>query len=121
MRALAQRLLAASATTSDPHEHEAERVVKKLRITLIKFAGPDGFTSLLRRALALASAEVPALQSVKLSPDGRLEGLESLVANGPADEPAVAIATHLLALLVTFIGESLTLRLVGEAFPETSV
>ena len=67
MQALARRLLAveaASQTAADPHVHEAVRVCEKLRISLTRFAGADGFTALLRRALALARAEVPALQSV---------------------------------------------------------
>ena len=33
-------------------------------------------------------------------------------------DAAVAIIAHLLGLLVTFIGEPLTLRLVGEAWPD---
>jgi hypothetical protein len=122
MRDLARRLLAASQTASDPSVHEAVLVNEKLRISLTQFAGPDGFTSLLRRALALASAEVPALRSVKVSVDGRLEGFEQLGSQGGsvAGEEAVAITAHLLGLLVTFIGEPLTLRLVREAWPEAS-
>ena len=36
-------------------------------------------------------------------------------------EAAVAITAHLLGLLVTFIGEPLTLRLVREAWPDASL
>src|ERR1700730_11578813 len=114
MRDLARRLLAASRTASDPPVHEAVLVNEKLRITLTQFAGADGFASLLRRALALASAEAPALRSAKVSADGRLEGFEQLAshAGSVADEEAVAITAHLLGLLVTFIGEPLTVKLV---------
>jgi hypothetical protein len=115
---LARKLLAASQTASDPHVHEAVLVNEKLRISLTRFAGLDGFVSLLRRALALASAEVPALQSVKISADGRLEGFEDLGVD-EGKKAAVALAAHLLGLLVTFIGEFLTMRLVSEAWPET--
>jgi hypothetical protein len=122
MRDLARRLLAASPPASDPHVHEAVRVNEKLRISLTQFAGADGFASLLRRALALASAEVPALRSARVSADGRLEGLEQLAspAGSVGGEEAVAITAHLLGLLVTFIGEPLTLKLVREAWPATS-
>jgi hypothetical protein len=125
MRDLARRLLAASQTASGPRVHEAVVVRERLRITLTRFAGADGFASLLRRALTLASAEVPSLQSVKVGADGRLEGFEQLAADTDTDaggvDAAVAITTHLFGLLVTFIGEPLTLRLVREAWPETSL
>ncbi len=97
----------------------------KLRISLTRFAGADGFTSLMRRSLALARADVPALQSVKLGPDGSLVGLEKLATEGRSCEvevarAAMAITTHLLALLVTFVGEALALRLVREAWPQAT-
>ncbi len=122
MRDLARRLLAASQTASDPHVHEGVLVNEKLRISLTEFAGADGFASLLRRALALASAEVPALRSAKVGADGRLEGFEQRASHaGSVDgEETVAITAHLLGLLVIFVGEPLTRRLVREPWPETS-
>ena len=126
MRDLARRLLAveaASQIATGAHAHEAVRVCEKLQISLTRFAGSDGFKSLLRRALALAREDVLALQAVKLTPDGSLEGCEVLAVDathgGP--EAAVAITAHLLGLLVTFIGEPLTLALVREAWPDTSL
>jgi len=125
IRDLARQLLAASQTAADPHVHEAVVVIEKLRIILTKFAGAEGFASLLRRALLLASAEVPALQSVKIGTDGRLDGFEQIVADkatgAAGGEAAVAITSHLLDLLVTFIGEPLTLTLVRAAWPDTSL
>jgi hypothetical protein len=121
--------LEAAQPQSAPYQHEAVRVCEKLRVSLTRFAGPDGFASLLRRALTLARAEVPALQAIQVNPDGSLEGLEQLAArewqpgsdwHGGADA-AVAITAHLLVLLVTFIGRPLTLRLVREAWPDMSL
>lgn len=126
LRDLARRLLAleaASQTATDATLPEAVRVLEKLRSSLSRIAGPEGFTALLRRALALARADVPALDAVQIGPDGRLEGLEELLAgadNAGADA-ATAITTHLLGLLVTFVGEPLTLRLVREAWPDASL
>ena len=121
MRDLARKLLAASQTAADPHVHEAAVVIDKLRIILTKFAGAEGFASLLRRALLLASADVPALQSVKIGADGRLDGFEQIVTCAEGGEAAVAITSHLLDLLVTFIGEPLTLTLVRAAWPDISL
>ena len=125
IRDLAQRLLAveaASQSNSTPHAHEAVRVCEKLRISLTRFAGADGFTSLMRRALALARAEAPALHGVQVNADGSVEGLQELVAEPSSGgvEPATAITTQLLGLLVTFVGEPLTLKLVREAWPEAA-
>ena len=121
MRDLARRMLAveaASQSATDAHANEAVRVCEKLEVSLTRFAGADGFTSLLRRALALARAEVPALQSIEVKPDcSILEELAADSSNG-ATEGAVAIIAHLLGLLVTFIGAPLTVRLVGEAWPD---
>ena len=126
MRDLARRLLAASQTAAGPHVHEAVLVSDKLRISLTRFAGVDGFTSLQRRALVLARAEVPSLQSVNVSEDGRLEGFEQLTAvegtgAAAAAAAAAAVTSHLLGLLVTFIGKPFTLTLVREAWPDISL
>ena len=119
MRDLAGRLLAleaASPTATDAPAHEAVQVCAKLQISLTRFAGPDGFTALLRRALALARTDVPLMQSVKLTADDRLEGLDQ-----GGTEAAIAIIAQLLGLLATFIGEPLTIRLVREAWPDASL
>ena len=126
MRDLAKRLLAleaASQSASHPHMHEAVRVCEKLRISLTRFAGADGFTSLLRRAVALGRAEVPWLHGIEVKADSPDEVLEQLVADADSGgvEAAAAITTHLLGLLVTFVGEPITLRLVREAWPDASL
>ena len=96
--------------------------VRNCESRLTRFAGADGFAALLRRALALARAEVPSLHGITVKADGSMEGLEELAADAPnvGVDAAVAITAHLLGLLVTFIGEPLTVRLVREAWPDTS-
>jgi hypothetical protein len=126
MRKLARRLLAIEAarpSVGDARVHEAVRVCDKLRISLTRFAGADGFASLLRRSLALARAEVPSLNRISVNPDCSMEGLETLAAEDTAGgvEAGLEITAHLLGLLVTFVGEPLTLRLVREAWPDESL
>ena len=122
IQGLAQRLLTmeiARRPLFDPPAHEAAQVCETLRITLTQFIGADGFTALLRRALALARADFPALRTVTITTDGRLAGFEEFAAleeNGIG--AATAITAQLLGLLVNFIGESLTLRLIRGAWPE---
>jgi hypothetical protein len=124
VRKLARRLLTLEATSEsasrDPRGHEAVRVCDKLRVSLTRFAGAEGSASLLRRALALARAEVPSLDRVKIRPDFSIEGLEELARND-GTEAAAALTAQLLGLLVTFIGQPLTLRLVREAWPDASL
>ena len=116
MRELARRLLAASRTAADPPVHEAVAVCETLRLALTRFAGADGFAALLRRSLALARLEAPSLQSVRLGSNCHMEGLEEVT-----PDAVVALAAHLLGLLMTFIGEPLTLRLVRDGWPGASL
>ena len=124
-RDLAKRLLAASQTGADPHVSDVAAVIQRLRTSLSKFAGDAGFVSLLRRAVAMASADVPSLQNVRIGMNGLLDGVEQIGADpgtgALGGEAAVAITEHLLGLLVAFIGETLTVRLLRESWPDTIV
>ena len=122
IRHLARRLLALEAAREGAQADEcgATRVCDKLRLPLVKLAGVAGFRSLLSRALALAKSAAPALESVRVQPDGSLSGFEGIAADNGAEVGEVVVA-QLLNLLVTFIGESLTLRLAGDAGPEATI
>ena len=117
-------MLAASQTAVGPQAHEAVEVIARLRMSLVSFAGADGFTALLRRAVVLASADIPELKRVTVGADGQLTGLEGLADAGPgtlASDAAIEITTQLLGLLMTFIGEPLTLTLLRGAWPDASL
>jgi hypothetical protein len=95
-------------------------VPETLRPHLATLLGNTGYSALLSRALALASAEVPWLRAVNVQPDGSLEGWNELAPRVDPQEIAegsVVLVAHLLGLLVAFVGDDLTLRLVGEAWP----
>lgn len=111
VRDFARRLVAVEATDAGAPGAEG-RVCERLRGPLARLAGVAGFRSLLSRAVALARAEVPALAAVEVRTDGTLDGLDS---TGP--EPGVVVVAQLIGLLVTFIGEPLTLTLVRDAWP----
>jgi len=96
-------------------------VCEKLRLHLATFMGKTGFQTLLARSLALSIAEVPWLGAVRTRADDSLAGLEALQAQlAPEEfsEGEVVVLAQLLGLLVAFIGENLTLRLVREVWPE---
>jgi len=123
---LAQRLLtyeAVAGENSKPAESAAFRVCAKLRQPLITLAGVAGFRSLLSRALTLARAEAPSLSAVQVTADGSLKGLDErepqIDKEQPRDGGAILIG-QLIGLLLTFIGEGLTLRLVQDVWPEAA-
>lgn len=126
IRDLARRLLALEETqdkSSDDHIYNLVKVCEKLRMTVSKLVGFAGFASLLFRALALAKAEVPSLGVVKVREDGSLEGLAEAERNRgsvPPGSGGEVLVAQLLGLLVTFIGQSLMLRLVRDAWPDAS-
>ena len=124
-RHLAQRLLAYEAVAgenSEPAESAAFRVFAKLRLALITLAGLAGFRSLLSRALTLARADAPDLSEVEVAADGSLKGLDELASQAQEEtqEGGVVLLTQLIGLLLTFIGNDLTLRLVQDVWPEAS-
>lgn len=114
---LAEHILASEAA----HEKglEAGRlvvpIIKELRALLIRLAGVAGFHALLSRALALARTQAPCLHHVRVGADGFLEGIEQMEHEDAAEVERAerVLVFHLLELLVTFIGQPLTLRLLS--------
>ncbi len=121
IRELAQRLLLLEATLpSAIGGDETERVCEKLRISLTRFAGAEGFLALMRRSLALAKAEVPGLKNLTLRPDGCFVDFDAAL-NGDGNEAGIALTAQFLSLLITFVGEPLALRLVSDAWPNLPI
>jgi len=124
---LARRLLAyesAAGKTSEPTKFGALRVCETLRQPLSALAGVAGFRSLLSRALTLARTEAPSLSAVQVAADGSLQGLDELepqIDKDQAREAGVILIAHLIGLLLFFMGEGITLRLVmSEVLPHLS-
>lgn len=125
MRAFAKRLMAYDAGDKElarPQPPAGFYVCEKLRLQLATFMGKTAFHTLLARSLALSTDEVPWLRAVRVNKaDDSLEGLEELQAQLTPDElfeGGVVVLAQLLGLLVTFIGEVLTVRLVREVWPK---
>jgi hypothetical protein len=123
---LSRRLIALESARdpSDARVNPAARACEKVQVPLTKLAGTDGFRSLMTRAMTLAKAEVPWLASVQVRTDGSLEGFDAARGQLGAvqcDEAGAVVVAQLLGLLVTFIGEPVTLRLVRDAWPDVSV
>jgi hypothetical protein len=122
MRNYAQRLIAYEAKQNQSFgiDHPAAfGVCGKLREPLASLSGINGFRSLLSRALALAGHEVRWLRAVHVNADGSLEcpAEMSELDKKEISDGENALVTQLLGLLVTFIGEPLTLSLVREVWP----
>lgn len=127
---LARRLVtseaaeAAHGNASDARGDVTVQVIEALRLRLVRLVGVDGFRSLLSRALTLAKSESPSLHTAHVRADGSLDDFDEMEQSGEAAVTGQAggvLVAHLLQLLVTFIGESLTLRLVRDAWPDASL
>jgi hypothetical protein len=129
-RDLAHRLLAYEvvlAKTSEPSESAILRVYEKLRQGLGELVGGAGFYSLASRALALARTEAPSLSAARVAADGSLQGLGELehemdidkdrAAESATGEAGIVLIARLLGLLLLFLGEALTLRLLRVTWP----
>ncbi len=122
IRNYAQHLIAyeAQQNQSSRADHPAAfSVCEKLREPLASLSGLNGFRSLLFRALSLAGDEVRWLRAVHIKPDGSLEcpAEMSELDQRQISDGENALVAQLLGLLVTFIGEPLTLSLAREVWP----
>jgi hypothetical protein len=125
LHALAERLIACEAMTRDPSAPAPaafSAVVERLRPPLTGLSGRAGFSSLLARALTLASREARWLRAVRVNAEGALE-YPAGIAPGQGDivKAEVALIVQVLALLVSFIGEPLTLGLVQDVWPTAHI
>jgi hypothetical protein len=114
-RNLAKQLLALERdeTVSEmSNVHAIRCVCDKLRCPLATLAGAAGFRSLLERALTLSKQECQVLDAWAVEPDGSLRGLDDETAQW-----GVVLIAQLIGLMITFIGESLTLQLLQNAWP----
>lgn len=102
-----------SSPKSKMGKSKASFVFERMQISLVRFAGVDGWRSLCRRSLQLARAETPALSELSVEPGGAIGGIDQL-----SDSDSFILATHLLEVLVILIGEHLVMRVIGEEWPE---
>ncbi len=118
---IAQEFMAERVT--DTRAQAAFRVCDKLRRSLSVLTGVVGFRSVLARALVLGRAEAPWLAELQLGADGSLElpiELESRLGQEEAARGGVVLIGSLLGLLITFVGKTLTLRLVQDVWPKAA-
>jgi hypothetical protein len=125
-RRLGRRLLELEGTASDEPEaiaQAAERAAGKLDRHLSRLVGVAGSQTLLKRALYLAGREHAVLAAVQppLTANGGLNGLTAAIRAINPEHARTALAelfAQLIWLLVTFIGEDLTVRTLRQVWPE---
>jgi hypothetical protein len=133
-RDLAHRLIECEAganKSAEPRKSTTLRVYEKLRDGLSEFAGVAGFESIASRALALARTEAPSLNAVRVSSDGKLEGLgqclgkfehqididKDRAGKSQAGEGEIILVARILGLLLLFLGEAIVLGLLQVTWP----
>lgn len=122
--AVSRWLLRSHGAQSPSGEDEllaAEAVYALLRARLSILLGTLGFDALWARALRLAARDLalPDQARFDLGPASGASGLRELAAGDAAATPLLlqTILTGFLTLLVTFIGEPLTFRLLYQLWP----
>ena len=122
LRVLAQQLLTYEAgrnTDARATTPAVFLVIETFRRSLGRLSGETGFRALLSRALTLAKKQAPELSAMEIESNGALTGFGERN-NGQRAEADILLIAQLLGLLGTFVGESITLRLVREAWPDVS-
>ena len=94
----------------------SERVCNKLGSHLSRIIGREGFQTLLNRAINLTARRFPSIIALKAKKNGSLGGL--LDASQLDLDVVTALVEQIFDLLVTFIGEDLTLRIIIAVWPE---
>lgn len=123
---LARRILAFDELGDKPSNSKESAVVfvyQKLRMQLCALTGVAGYRALLSRALALAQAEAPGLIVLEVNADGYMEGPRELDPKTDKDalEGEAILLAQFLGLLLTFVGEAVTLRLLRDVAPNLTV
>ena len=100
----------------------ARRLCERFAQQLTPLVGDAGVAAICARSLHLTQRNVPGLAPVRASAQGETPFalLQSLEQQEPAaaSEAAVAVLATASELLALFIGESLTTRLLCEAWPD---
>jgi hypothetical protein len=95
-------------------------VTERMRPVVANYVGRSGYHALIYRALVLARDEVPWLHEVEIAANGSLHNFTELSDSQDSADAAAGsevLLARLFELLVAFIGEILTLRLVSELWP----
>jgi hypothetical protein len=128
IRRLAQQLVIGESSPQTPQNNDLDQAVlacEKFRVPLTKLVGTAGFSMLLARAVALAMKQDLSLTPLRVGNDGSLSGIEEvregLNGSHPEHKGGAIVMAELLGLLVSFIGLSLTLTLVCEAWPDAKL
>lgn len=123
LRIFAASLIGYEAQVNPPSQADlptALPVTEKLRPVIANYVGRSGYHALIYRTLMLARDEVPWLREVVIDADGSLENFADLAASqdsADATAGSEVLLARLIELLVAFIGELLTLRLVHGLWP----
>jgi hypothetical protein len=121
VRALAEVLIATqSAGQRSIAIHDSIFSIADMRPNLISLMGTGGFEALISHALTSARIEKPWLSEIRSKRDGTFDGLESAHSKLNAaefHEGYVVLVTHLLQLLVQFLGPGVTREIVRKTWP----
>ena len=126
----ARRLLTqegAGTGSAEERALAAGRIYEKLFARLAPLIGDAGVRAVFARSVKLARGEFSSLDEISMDPLGRdppapeqdLVRCLGRLAPEAASSAAIRVYATLIALMTTFIGERLVLRIMESAFPRT--
>jgi len=99
-----------------------EHIYAKLQRRLAELVGQTGFVALFSRALHLARRETPVLAGISIDPrlPNQLQGSQEFALAHPDDVITSfgRVVAHFIWLLVTFVGEQLSMNLISDIWPQ---
>lgn len=126
---LASRIVEDEAQRIPASAHDVDIILgvcDKMHPPLSRMAGTISYQALLSRALVLALPDAPTLAALRFEGDGRL-------VFDPKNPPAVALdpdavrhdaivlVTAFLNLLMTLVGDVVTVRIIRQVWPEVTI
>lgn len=121
IRVLAGQLIACEAAARSQTGEDmpaALRVAEKLRLPLFTIAGRAACRSLLNASLRSARASAPEFDRVHITPEGSLDGWHGSRDPDRMAEAGAILISQLLGLLISLVGEAVTLKLIREVWPD---
>jgi len=116
--AILQRLLQNEKRSAKSPEEAVLHSFEKMRKHISKIMGMAGYKAILSRALQLSRNKDPSLAELKITEDGKLEGVTSDEASAQLDMKSAEILFGVFFhLLATFIGEELTVNILSDILP----
>jgi hypothetical protein len=121
MRGIAEMLIDSAVTDRSAGSGKLSFSIAELRPNLLTFMGQGGLRAVVARALFLVGRDFPTFRDVSANADGSYLGLDQACArlsDSEFREARISLLTEVFLLLLQFLGPSVTLAVISDAWPD---